>query len=140
MDRFWSCKNTWISSSNNTAWCLAGCAVGDFGTIILLQDSGLHFLLIFALAMINGILASIILEVIILMSKAITFKEAFKTALGMSLISMLAMELVMNITDYAMTGGAMFELDVAIIAIFLGFMAAWPYNYWRLKKFGKKCH
>ena len=42
------------------------------------------------LAMFNGILASIILETIILL-KQMKIKDALKTALGMSLISMISM-------------------------------------------------
>ena len=140
MNKFWLCKNTWKISANNTVWCLIGCAIGDFGTIALMQGSGVPDLLIFALAMINGILTSIILETIILLRQSIAFKAAIKTALGMSLISMITMELAMNITDYIMTGGAILKLKVIPIALFFGFISAWPYNYWRLKKFGKKCH
>ena len=33
----WSCKNTWKQSAKNTAWCLLGCAIGDFGTIFFFQ-------------------------------------------------------------------------------------------------------
>jgi hypothetical protein len=29
----WSCKHTWKQSAKNTAWCLLGCSIGDFGTI-----------------------------------------------------------------------------------------------------------
>ena len=30
----WSCKHTWKKSAKNTTWCLLGCAIGDFGTIL----------------------------------------------------------------------------------------------------------
>ena len=33
----WSCKHTWKRSAKNTAWCLLGCAIGDFGTILFFQ-------------------------------------------------------------------------------------------------------
>lgn len=140
MNGFWSCKNTWKISANNTKWCLIGCAIGDFGTIAIMQDSGLNNLFIFSLAMFNGILTSIILETIILIKQSIKFKIAIKTAFGMSIISMISMELAMNLTDYIITGGAIFVWRVIPIALFFGFITPWPYNYWRLKKFGKKCH
>ena len=141
MDRvFWSCKHTWRRSANNTKWCLIGCSIGDFGTIALLQDSGIATLVIFALAMINGIITSIILETFLLVRQSMTLKVAFKTAVGMSLISMISMELAMNIVDYLITGGAMLVWWVLPIALFFGFITPWPYNYWRLKKFGKACH
>jgi len=140
MGGFWSCKHTWKRSANNTKWCLIGCSIGDFGTIALMQNSGYSVLFIFALAMFNGIVTSIILETIILMRQSIALKLAFKTAVGMSLISMLSMELAMNLVDYIITGGAIFMWWVLPISLFFGFITPWPYNYWRLKKFDKACH
>ena len=139
-DNFWICRHTWLRSANNTKWCLIGCAIGDFGTIALLQDSGLPVMFIFGLAMINGIITSILLETFILMRQSIDFGNAIKTALGMSLISMISMELAMNLVDYLLTGGAIFKLWVLPIALFFGFITPWPFNYWRLKKLGKSCH
>ena len=91
------------------------------------------------LAIINGILTSIVLETIVL-SRQMVFKTAFRTAIGMSLISMLAMEIAMNLVDVAITGGAMLTWWILPIMFAAGFMAAVPYNYWRLKAFGKACH
>jgi hypothetical protein len=137
---FWSCKHTWKNSANNTKWCLIGCSIGDFGTIAIMQDSGYPTMFIFALAMFNGIVTSIILETIILVRQSMALKLAFKTALGMSLISMISMEVAMNLVDYLLTGGAVFMWWVLPISLFFGFITPWPYNYWRLKKFGKACH
>ena len=139
-DNFWSCKHTWRTSANNTKWCLIGCAIGDFGTIAVMQDSGVSVIIIFALAMLNGIITSILLETYMLMRQSIRFGNAIRTALGMSLISMLSMELAMNLVDYLFTGGAIFQWSVLPIALFFGFITPWPFNYWRLKKLGKACH
>ncbi|MBT3457553.1 MAG: DUF4396 domain-containing protein [Thiotrichales bacterium] len=139
-NNFWSCRHTWRKSANNTKWCLIGCATGDFGTIALLQDSGWPVVNIFALAMLNGIITSIILETFILVRQSIELQVAIKTALGMSLISMISMELAMNLVDFLLTGGAVFTLWVLPISLFFGFITPWPYNYWRLKKLGKACH
>ena len=92
------------------------------------------------LAIINGIITSIILETIILIKQNFTFKNAFKTAVGMSLISMISMEAAMNLTDYLLTGGAMLTWWVIPIMLIAGFVTPWPYNYWRLKKFNQACH
>ena len=140
MSNLWSCKHTWKTSANNTKWCLIGCAIGDFGTIAVMQDSGYSVLFIFILAMFNGIVTSILLETYMLMRQSIRFVNAIKTAMGMSLISMLSMELAMNLVDYTMTGGAAFQWTVLPIALFFGFITPWPFNYWRLKKLGKACH
>ena len=138
----WSCKKTWSRSAKNTSWCLLGCSIGDFGTILFFQITQIPFpvLAIMALAIINGIITSIILETIILLKQNFTFKNAFKTAVGMSLISMISMEAAMNLTDYLLTGGAMLTWWVVPIMLAVGFLTPWPYNYWRLKKFNQACH
>jgi hypothetical protein len=138
----WSCKHTWSRSAKNTSWCLLGCSIGDFGTILFFQSTQIPFpvLAIMTLAIINGIITSIILETIILLKQNFTFKNAFKTAVGMSLISMISMEAAMNLTDYLLTGGAMLTWWVIPIMLAVGFVTPWPYNYWRLKKFNQACH
>ena len=138
----WSCKNTWNISAKNTFWCLLGCSIGDFGTILFFQLTKIPFpvLAIMTLAIINGIITSIILETIILLKQNFTFQKALKTALGMSFISMISMEVAMNITDYALTGGAMLTWWVVPIMLAVGFVTPWPYNYWRLKKHNQACH
>src|SRR6056300_132507 len=104
----WSCKHTWSRSAKNTFWCLLGCSIGDFGTILFFQLTKIPFpvLAIMILAIINGLITSIILETFILIHQNLEFKKALKTALGMSLISMISMEITMNLTDYFLTGGA----------------------------------
>jgi len=86
-----------------------------------------------------GIITSIILETVILW-KQLGGKRAIRTAVGMSLISMVLMELAMNLADFGMMGEPAITLKVLPITLGAGFLAAWPYNYWRLRKFGKCCH
>ena len=138
----WSCKHTWSRSAKNTFWCLLGCSIGDFGTILFFQLTKIPFpvLAIMVLAIINGIITSIILETIILLRQNFSLKSAFKTAVGMSLISMVSMEIAMNATDYFLTGGAILTWWVVPIMLAAGFVTPWPYNYWRLKKYNEACH
>ena len=138
----WNCKHTWKRSAKNTAWCVLGCAIGDFGTILFFQISKIPFpvLGIMTLAIINGLITSIILETIILMRQKFDFSKAIRTALGMSFISMISMEIAMNLTDYILTGGAILTWWVVPIMLIVGFLTPWPYNYWRLKKFNQACH
>ena len=138
----WSCKHTWKTSAKNTLWCVVGCSIGDFGTILFFQISKIPFPVvgIMILAIINGLITSIILETIILMKQNFKFQSAFKTAMGMSFISMISMEIAMNLTDYLLTGGAMLTWWVVPIMLVVGFLTPWPYNYCRLKKFGIACH
>jgi hypothetical protein len=138
----WSCNHTWKTSAKNTMWCVIGCSIGDFGTILFFQITQIPWTVvaIMTLAIINGLITSIILETIILMRQNFNFKSAFKTACGMSFISMISMEIAMNLTDYLLTGGAMLIWWIVPIMLIVGFLTPWPYNYWRLKKFGIACH
>ena len=138
----WICKNTWRKSAKNTMWCVVGCSIGDFGTILFFQLTQTTFPVvgIMILAIINGLLTSIMLETFILVRQNFIFIDALKTASGMSFISMISMELSMNLTDYYLTGGAQLTYWVIPIMLIVGFLTPWPYNYWRLKKFGLECH
>ena len=138
----WSDRQIWKVSAKNTFWCLLGCAIGDLGTILFFQLTKIPFPLlgIMILAIINGLITSIILETIILIKQNFPFNEALKTASGMSLISMISMEIMMNLTDFILTGGAILTWWVVPIMLVAGFLTPWPYNYWRLKKFGISCH
>ena len=139
----WRDRAVWRQSANNTKWCLIGCSIGDFGTIAAFQfvftDSGWSAMMIMALAMFNGIMTSIALETFILLSQMPLY-EAFRVAIGMSLISMISMEAAMNVVDLVLTGGAKLTWWVIAPMLIAGFLTPWPYNYWRLKKYGVSCH
>jgi len=138
----WSCKHTWRKSAKNTMWCVIGCSIGDFGTILFFQLTQIPFPItgIMILAIINGLLTSIMLETFILIRQSFKFINAIKIACGMSFISMISMEISMNLIDYYLTGGAKLTYWVVPIMLTVGFLTPWPYNYWRLKKFNKACH
>ena len=139
----WKCKHTWRRASVNTLWCLLGCSIGDFGTIFFFQITqnpwSISVLSIMILAIINGLITSIMLETFIL-SRQMVLRLAFKTAIGMSMISMISMEIAMNVVDVLITGGAVLVWWVLPIMLLAGFITPLPYNYYRLKKFGQACH
>tara|TARA_Y100000814_G_scaffold152696_1_gene111293 strand:+ start:29 stop:481 length:453 start_codon:yes stop_codon:yes gene_type:complete len=136
----WTCRKTWKQSSINTLWCLLGCSIGDFGTILFFQVNQIPFpmLGIMTLAIINGLITSIILETIILY-RQMNLKEAFNTAIGMSFLSMLAMEISMNTVDVIFAGGILVWWIVPFMLL-AGFLTPLPYNYYRLKKYDESCH
>jgi hypothetical protein len=138
---FWQSPETWGRASKNTLWCLAGCSIGDFGTIFFFQVTGIPWpaMAIMALAIVNGLATSIALETAIL-ARQMALTTAFRTAIGMSFISMIAMEAVMNAVDLWLTGGARLTWWVIPIMLTAGFLAPLPYNYWRLAALGKRCH
>ena len=129
---------------------MIGCSIGEFGTLAYYSYSGIaadlemysnmwYFFAI--LPLINGLITSVLLETAILMRTQLDFKNALSTALGMSFISMLMMEIAMEITDLLFTSGELGLMPIAIpFMLLVGFLTPWPYNYWRLKKFGKACH
>ena len=137
----WKCRHTWQRSAKNTLWCLLGCSIGDFGTILFFQLSAISWptLIIMILAIINGLITSIALETIILF-RQMNIKQAFQTAIGMSFISMISMEVSMNAVDWIIVGGAEIVWWVIPFMLIVGFLTPWPYNYWRLKKFNLACH
>ncbi len=136
----WTCKSTWKRASVNTLWCLLGCSIGDFGTIFFFQVTQIPFplLWIMTLAIINGLITSIMLETFIL-SRQMNLTEAFKTAMGMSFISMIAMELAMNTVDVVLAGGVLVWWVIPLM-LAAGFFTPLPYNYYRLKKYDESCH
>tara|TARA_B100001989_G_C24551389_1_gene475192 strand:- start:8301 stop:8753 length:453 start_codon:yes stop_codon:yes gene_type:complete len=137
----WTCKSTWKKARYNTLWCLLGCSIGDFGTILFFQYSSYslptHYVMLLAIA--NGILTSIALETFILSFTHSLF-SAFKTAVGMSLISMIGMEVAMNLVDVILTGGAIINIYVIVPMLLAGYFTPLPYNYYMLKKYNKACH
>jgi len=141
MNISWKVITTWKQASKNTLWCLLGCSIGDFGTIAYFQVNQIAWpvLAIMILAIINGLITSIILETFIL-SRQMALNLAFKTAIGMSLISMISMEVAMNVTDVLLTGGAKLTWWVIPIMLVVGFLTPLPYNYWRLQALNKACH
>jgi len=91
-----------------------------------------------SIAIVNGILTSILLETLLLL-RSMNFNDAIKTAIGMSLISMISMELAMNITDIILEGSLTISLSSILPVLIVGFIVPWPYNYWRLIKYNKGC-
>ena len=65
---------------------------------------------------------------------------ACRTAVGMSLVSMVSMEMAMNLVDLWLVGEARLVWWAIPPMLLAGFLTPWPYNYWRLKKHGKACH
>ncbi len=147
-ESFWGDRVLWKRASFNTLNCLIGCSIGDFGMVFYLQAFHPSTPIVWqmVLAIIAGLITSIILETIILKSREhFSWPFALKTAFGMSFLSMVAMELAMTGTDFMITGGKAAFSDIwywlaLIPALIVGFLTPLPYNYYKLKKFNKACH
>lgn len=94
-----------------------------------------------------GISTSIFLETSLLRfgGDKLSGKNALRTATGMSMMSMLAMEVAENSVDYALTGSVV-DLSstqfwlAASLALVVGYVTPLPYNYLRLRRYGLSCH
>ncbi len=137
----WRYRNTWSGASGDTLRCLPGCAVGGFGTIAFFQATGIPWptMAIMGLAVVNGLLTAIALETCIL-ARQLDLRTAFRTAAGMSLISMISMEIAMNAVDVAVTGGAVLPWWVLLTVLLAGFPTPLPCNNWRLEANGRTCN
>ncbi|KAJ5793753.1 hypothetical protein N7457_000352 [Penicillium paradoxum] len=146
---FWTCRSTWRRAGINTLRCLVGCTTGDFSALWILQtycpEMGMSSIM--ALSMVSGITTSVILETVLLRRGAdqLSWPRAARTAMGMSMVSMLGMELAENAVDYHLTGGIVAFGDpkfwlAAVLSMGAGYLAPLPYNYLRLRKYGKACH
>ncbi|KAF9961212.1 hypothetical protein BGZ70_008339 [Mortierella alpina] len=148
---FWSDPTTWKTASTNTFRCLIGCTAGDMSMLFYLQSfhPTLSPGIAMAMAMASGITTSIALETVLLRfskSSRMPWRAAFKTATGMSLISMLTMEAVENAVDIHLMGWGNVNMQDPLFwkAIGISALAGWsaplPFNYWNLKRHGKSCH
>ncbi|KJR90017.1 uncharacterized protein SPSK_06617 [Sporothrix schenckii 1099-18] len=151
---FWKSPPTWRRAGVNTLRCLVGCSVGDFAVLWYLQthhaDWGM-WPTIMGLAMASGLTTSVLLETVLLRvgRDGLSWGLAARTAVGMSFISMLTMELAENAVDYWLTSGGQAAgytfgeplfWAAAGVSMVAGFLAPLPYNYMRLRRYGKACH
>jgi cation transport ATPase len=145
---FWADKKTWKRASFNTFNCLVGCAIGDFAMIIYLQvyHPQTPMWLQMLLAVIAGLVTSVALETALMhYREKFNWKAAFRMAISMSFLSMVAMEIAMNVTDFMITGGkaqlsSVWYWVAFIPAAVAGFLTPLPYNYYQLKKHNHSCH
>ncbi|KAL2219975.1 hypothetical protein M432DRAFT_631194 [Thermoascus aurantiacus ATCC 26904] len=146
---FWTCRHTWKRAAVNTARCLIGCTSGDFSSMWLLQTyrPELGMGMIMPMSMAAGLFTSLLLETLLLRlgPDRLPWPAAARTATGMSLVSMATMEAVQNLVDYHLTGGVVALEDprfwaAAGVSMAAGFLAPLPYNYVRLRRYGRGCH
>ncbi|KND00781.1 uncharacterized protein SPPG_03894 [Spizellomyces punctatus DAOM BR117] len=136
---FWTHGYAWKRASVNTFRCLVGCSVGDLSALYYLQThTQLPMHVTMGASMASGILTSVILETLLLqMTDGMNARQAYKTAVGMSLVSMLVMESVENVVSLNIGNTSIASVIVSMMS---GYIAALPYNYYQLRKYNKACH
>ena len=145
---FWSSPPVWKRAAANTLNCLIGCTLGDFAVLVYFQQHPGTVPMYASMlpAMAAGLCTSLLLETVLLKwREGFTWSQAAATAFGMSFISMLVMELSENATDLALTGNNMpmshpLYFWALAAGMAMGFLVPLPFNYYKLKKYGKGCH
>lgn len=139
--------NSVITSAQATLHCLVGCAIGEFTGLAIGVSAGLGPWPTMALATVLAYLSGMTLGLVPVMRRRNKrFIEALRIIWIGEVISIGVMELVMNTVDYHVGGvqaGSIFEpvFWVGLIAALpAGFLAAWPVNWWLLKRSLKACH
>ena len=135
------------TSAQATVHCLTGCVIGEVAGLIIGVSLGLApwqtIILATVLAYVSGMTLGL---VPVMRAQSVGMLEALRIIWVGEVISIGVMEAVMNFVDYqmgGMTAGSiwtwMFWRGIAF-AVPAGFLAAWPVNYWLLKRELKACH
>jgi len=135
------------TSAQATLHCLTGCVIGELAGLMIGTLIGLSpwpmIILATALSYLSGITLGLIP---VMRSQHVGLLGALRIIWIGEVISIGVMEIVMNFVDYKMGGmGAKSVLAWTFwrglaFAVPLGFLAAWPVNYWLLKRELKACH
>lgn len=139
--------NAFVTSAQATLHCLTGCVIGEVLGLAIGVTLGWSVwptvILATMLAYISGFTLGLV-PVIRRQNKR--FLEALRLIWIGEAISIGVMEVVMNLVDYSVGGmqansvfSGMFWIGIAA-AVPAGFLAAWPVNWWLLKRDLKKCH
>lgn len=135
------------TSAQATLHCLTGCVIGEVAGLVIGVSLGIGVWPTIILATVLAYAAGITLGLIpVMRSRHVGMLKALKIIWIGEVISIGVMELVMNLVDYHL--GGMTAPSVAswmfwrgiIFAVPAGFFAAWPVNYWLLKRDLKSCH
>ena len=134
-------------ATHSTLHCLTGCAIGELAGLMIGGTLGFSPWTTMALATFLAFVSGYTLGLLPLVREGNGWLEAFRIIWLGETISIAVMELVMNFTDYHVGGvqvDSIFHLRFwlgFLLALPAGFIAAWPVNYWLLKRNVKQhCH
>ena len=139
--------NILVTSAQATLHCLTGCVIGEVAGLMIGIALGLGVWVTMGLATVLAYITGMTLGLVpVARREGISFIAALKIIWIGEVISIGVMELVMNAVDYSIGGvqaGSLLEpifwIGIAV-AIPAGFVAAWPVNWWLLKRNLKACH
>ncbi len=139
--------NAFVTSAQATIHCLTGCVIGEVTGLIIGVSLGLAVWPTIALATVLAYLSGMTLGLVpVMRNQGKTVAEAFKLIWIGEVFSIGVMEVAMNTIDYSVGGmqaasvlDPIFWAGIAA-AVPAGFLAAWPVNWWLIKRDLKKCH
>ena len=137
----------WRTSAQATLHCLTGCVIGEVAGLMIGVSLGLPAWQTIALATALAYLAGMTLGLVpVMRNRGVGMLAALRIIWIGEVVSIGVMEFVMNVVDYQMGGMSapsiatwMFWRGI-LFAVPAGFLAAWPVNYWLLKRELKACH
>lgn len=137
----------WRLAAHATLHCLTGCVIGEAAGLMLGVSLGLAAWQTIVLATLLAYAAGITLGLLpVMKSRRAGALAALRIIWVGEVVSIGVMEIAMNAVDYSMGGmGApslfswMFVRGF-LVAVPAGFLAAWPVNYWLLRRNLKNCH
>lgn len=140
-------ENGVFNPGQRRLYCLSGCIIGEIAGLMIGVTLGLSVGPIIVLATSLAYLSGMALGLIpVMRNQNKTFLEALKLIWIGEVVSIGAMEIAMNAADYSVGGmqagsiiSPSFWAGVAA-AVPAGFLAAWPLNWWLLKRDLEKCH
>jgi hypothetical protein len=130
-----------------TLHCLTGCVIGEFIGLAIGVSLGMTPWATIVLATTLAYVSGFSLGLLPLVRQGMPVMKALRTIWLGEAISIAVMEIAMNFADYHVGGMSansmldpMFWLGIAV-AVPAGFIAAWPVNWWMLRRNIKKpCH
>ena len=135
------------TSAHATLHCLTGCVIGEVAGLMIGVTLGLSPWPIIILATTLSYISGLMLGLLpVVRDQHVGWLQALRIIWVGEVISIGVMEVVMNFVDYQMGGmGANSVLHWTFwrglaFAVPAGFLAAWPVNYWLLKRELKSCH
>ena len=137
----------WKTAAQSTLHCLTGCVIGEVAGLLIGVSLGLSPWPIIILATTLSYVSGMTLGLLpVMRSQQVGMIAALRIIWIGEVVSIGVMEIAMNFIDYQMGGmGASSVLTWVFwrglaFAIPAGFLAAWPVNYWLLKRELKSCH
>jgi len=137
----------WRLAAQATLHCLTGCVIGEVAGLMIGVSLGLAAWQTIALATLLAYASGMTLGLLpVMKSRRLGLLAALKIIWVGEVVSIGVMEIAMNAVDWSMGGMAAPSIlhwsfwQGFLVAVPAGFLAAWPINFWLLKRNLKNCH